>query len=112
VRHEREACPLGEPRACDDRTLDHPGTGKPHSHTVAGHSPNRDGRQGRPRSPRQRAARHCSSGPRLHRVTVGGAARMDAFPAVPCRDGVAPDAPDWGVTVSPRRERALRQRLC
>jgi hypothetical protein len=30
VRNERQACPVGEPRACDDRTPDHPGTGKPH----------------------------------------------------------------------------------
>jgi hypothetical protein len=35
VRDEREACPLGKPRTRDDRTLDHPGTGKPHGHTIA-----------------------------------------------------------------------------
>src|SRR5262249_57697075 len=48
VRDERKACPLGKPRACDDRTLDHSSTGKPHGHTIGGHCPNGHGRQWRP----------------------------------------------------------------
>jgi hypothetical protein len=63
VRDEREACPLGKPRACDDRTLDHSGPGKPHGHTMAGHCANGHGRQWRP--PINHAVSHAAARPGL-----------------------------------------------
>jgi YgiT-type zinc finger domain-containing protein len=91
VRDEREACPLGKPRACDDRTLDHPGTGKPHGHTIAGHCPDRDGRRG------ALVGRDGGLGRRVHEAE-------EAMMCVICRQG---EIQPGKATVTLERRRAI-----